>query len=91
MVESALFIGTVIIAVTQAIKYLAPRVNGAATILVAALLGLVVALVDTEIGVVDVTVAQGIMIGLSSAGVVTVASRVSTSTAPTVPIARKNV
>jgi hypothetical protein len=85
MVESAVFIGTVIIAITQAIKYLAPRVNGAITILVAALVGLLVALLDTQIGVADISVAQGILIGLSSAGVVTVATKVNTGTTTPVP------
>ncbi len=77
MVESVVFIGTIIVAITQAIKFLIPKVNGAVTIAVAALVGLVVALVDVQIGVVDLTVAQGVMTGLSAAGVVTVASRIS--------------
>lgn len=76
MVEGAVFIGAVIIAVTQAIKFLAPNVSGAITILIAALLGLLVALVDTNIGVVDMTVAQGILTGLAAAGVHTVARQV---------------
>lgn len=87
MIDSVLFIGTIIIAITQAIKFLAPRVNGAVTILVTALVGLFVALLDTQIGVVDITVAQGILIGLSSAGVVTVASKVSVGT----PVVEKRV
>lgn len=76
MIEGAIFIGTIIIAITEAIKLLAPKVNGAVTIGIAALVGLLVALVDTEIGVADLTVAQGILTGLSAAGVVTVAKKV---------------
>lgn len=76
MVDSVLFIGTVIVALTEAIRLLVPSVNGAVTILVAALVGLAVALVDTQIGVADISVALGILTGLSAAGVVTVAKKV---------------
>lgn len=82
MIDSVLFIGTVIIAITQLIKFYAPKVNGGMTIIVAALVGLVIALVDTEIGVVDVTIAQGILTGLSAAGVVTVATKVAVPSEP---------
>ena len=76
MVEGSIFIGAAIIAVTQAIKELAPKVNGAVTVIVAVALGIVVALIDKEIGIVDMTVAQGILTALSAAGVVTVAKNV---------------
>lgn len=76
MESSILFIGALIIAVTQAIKEVAPKVNGAVTVAVAALVGLLVALVDTHVGLTDITVAQGVLTGLSSAGVVTVAQKV---------------
>lgn len=74
--ESALFIGAVIAAVTELIKRVVPQVGGWVTIVVAGLVGLLVAVVDTYIGVADVSIAQGIMIGFASAGVVTVASRI---------------
>lgn len=77
MIDSVLFIGAVIIAVTQAIKFVIPKVNGAVTIVVAGLLGLLVALIDTHIGVADVSVAQGILTGLAAAGVHTTASALS--------------
>lgn len=80
MTDSVLFIGTIIIALTEVIKYFVPRVSGPVTILVAALVGLVVALVDTNIGIQDITVAQGILTGLSAAGVVATASKVNTTT-----------
>lgn len=76
MVEGAIFIGAAVVAVTDAIKDLAPRVKGAITVAVAALLGLLVALIDAEIGIVDMTVAEGILTGLSAAGVVGVAKRI---------------
>jgi hypothetical protein len=81
--DSVLFIGTIIIAIVEVIKYFVPRVGGAVTILVAALVGLVVALVDTNIGIEDITVAQGILTGLSAAGIVAVAAKVNSSTSPT--------
>jgi len=85
MVDSILFIGTAIIAITQAVKFLVPAVNGAVTIAIAALVGLLVALLHEPLGVADLTVAQGILTGLSSAGIVTVASRINTGTGPTPP------
>lgn len=69
MTEGAIFIGAVIIAITQAVKYLAPNVHAAVTIGVAVLVGVLVALLDTEMGVVDLTVAQGILIALAAVGV----------------------
>lgn len=75
-VEAVLFIGAAIIAVTEAIKHLVPTVNGAVTIGVSVLVGVLVALLDTEIGVQNLTVAQGIMTALASSGVVTVAKKV---------------
>lgn len=79
VVEAAVFIPLAIIAATQAIKYVLPHVNGAVTIAVAVLLGVVLALVDNEIGVTDVTVAQGVMRGLESVGIVTVATKITGS------------
>lgn len=75
MVEGAFFIGLVIVAVTEGIKLLVPKVNGAVTIFVAAVIGVLVALLDVQIGVEDLTVAQGLLIGLSASGVVTVATK----------------
>lgn len=80
MVDSTLFIGTIIVAVVQFIKYFVPLIAGAVTIVVAALIGLLVAMLDTSIGLTDVTIAQGILIGLSAAGVVAVAAKVNTGT-----------
>lgn len=80
MVDSVVFIGTVIVAVVELIKYYVPKVTGPFTIAVAALVGLVVALLDTHIGVVDITPAQGILTGLSAAGVVAVAAKINTGT-----------
>lgn len=76
MTDAVVFIGAAIIAVTQVIKHLAPRVNGAVTVAVAAGLGLLVALIDTEIGVNDIAIAEGIMIGLAASGAHNVARQI---------------
>lgn len=76
MVDGVVFIGAVIIAVTQAVKFLVPTINGALTIAVAVVVGVVVALLDAEIGVVDLTVAQGILTALASVGVHTTARQI---------------
>lgn len=69
MIEGAVFIGAVIIAVTQAVKYLAPNVNGAITILIAVCVGIIIAAIDTSIGVANITIAQGILTALGAVGV----------------------
>lgn len=77
MVEAVLFIGAVIAGVTQAVKLALPeRVHGIVTVLVAVLVGVVVALIDTAVGVEDISVASGIMIALGTVGVVTTADRI---------------
>jgi hypothetical protein len=76
MIDSVLFIGAIIIAVTQAVKFVWPKVSGAVTIIIAILVGVVVALLDTHIGVADITVAQGIMIALAAVGVHTTARQI---------------
>lgn len=80
MVDPVIFIGTIIIAITEAIKYLAPNVRGILTVIVALIVGMVVALVDTGIGLPDISVATGILTGLSAVGVASLASKVSTHT-----------
>ena len=70
MNEAILFIGTVIAGVTEAIRYLVPQVNGAVTIAVAALVGLLVALVDVQLGLPNISLALGVSTGLGTAGVV---------------------
>jgi len=69
MIDSVIFIGAVIIACTQFIKSLAPNVNGAVTIAVAVAVGVLVALLDTQIGIADISVAQGVLTALAAVGV----------------------
>ena len=75
MVEAALFIGTVIIAITELIKHLAPNIKGALSIVLAVVVGILVAVLDVHLGIEDITIAQGILYGLSGAGIVTVAHK----------------
>jgi len=76
MIEGTLFIGAVIIAATQFVKSLVPEVNGAITIGIAVVVGILVALLDTQIGVVNISVAQGILIALAAVGVHTTARQI---------------
>lgn len=80
MIDSTFFIGAIIIAITQAIKYLAPAVSGLITMVVAIGVGILVALLDTSIGVANISVAQGILIAIAAVGVHTVASNTGTGT-----------
>lgn len=75
MVEATLFIPLIIIAVTQMVKMAFPQVTGFLTIVVAFVVGVVVALVDRSIGVVDVTIAQGLVYALGAVGITAIAAK----------------
>lgn len=75
MVEAAIFIPLIIVAVTQMIKMQFPQITGFLTILVAFVTGLVIALVDTVIGVTDISIAQGLVFALEAVGVTAIASK----------------
>lgn len=75
MVDAVVFIPLVIVAVTQMVKMAFPQVTGFLTILVALVVGIVVALVDNAIGVADITVAQGIVYALGAIGITAVAAK----------------
>jgi hypothetical protein len=81
LIDSTLFIGAVIIALTQVIKMLSPKVTGLVTIIVAVIVGVLVGLLDTSIGIANISVAQGILIALAAVGVHTT---VTAATAKTV-------
>lgn len=74
--DGVVFVGAVVVAVVDAVKSLVPGVQGAVTVLVAGLVGLLVSVVDVELGIASLTAAEGIMAGLAAAGVVGVAKRV---------------
>lgn len=75
MVEAALFISLVIIAITQMIKMALPQISGWVTILVALAVGVGVALVDGVIGVTDITIAQGVVFALGAIGITVAAGK----------------
>lgn len=75
MVEAIVFIPLIIVAITQMIKMLFPQINGFLTIAVAFVVGVLVAVVDTNIGVQDITIAQGLVYALGAIGITTVASK----------------
>lgn len=79
MIDSAIFIGAIIIAITQAFKLLSPKVSGIITMVVAVVVGIIVAAISTPIGLTHISIAQGILIALGSVGVHTVASSVNTN------------
>jgi Flp pilus assembly protein protease CpaA len=79
MIEASLFIAVVIIAVTQLAKDIFPKIVNAWIILAAIVIGIVIALIDTHIGIGDITIAQGVLAGLSAVGIHTVASKVGGS------------
>lgn len=71
MVEASIFIAAIIAGTTEAIKSMFPgKVYGIVTVVVALLAGVAVSLLDTTIGIVDITVAQGVMISLGAIGTV---------------------
>lgn len=75
MIEAAIFIPLVILAVTQIIKMAVPAVQGWVTIVVAILLGIIVSFIDKDIGVTDISVGTGIMLSLSAIGISVAANK----------------
>lgn len=75
MVEAVVFIPLIIVAITQLVKMALPQVSGWVTVVIAFVVGLVVALVDTSIGVTDITIAQGLVYALGAIGISTLASK----------------
>lgn len=75
MVDAIVFIPLVIIAVTQMVKMAFPQITGFLTIVVAFIVGVVVALVDRSIGVTDITIAQGLVYALGAIGITAVAAK----------------
>jgi hypothetical protein len=82
MIQGTIFIGAIIIAVTQFFKLVSASsekmvtISGWLTIPVAVVTGVLVALLDTHIGVVDISVAQGIIIALGAVGVHTTVGQI---------------
>lgn len=76
--EALMFISVVIIALTQMVKMALPeRVYGFITILIAFVIGVLVALFDTYIGIADISIAMGVVAALGAIGITTAASKAS--------------
>ena len=73
--EAVPFISLVVVAVTQMIKMAVPQVSGWVTILVALLVSILIALVDTLIGVADITIAGAIVAWFGAVGLSTLAGK----------------
>ena len=69
LVQASLFIPLVILAVTQLVKMAFPQIVSWLTVVVAFLVGILVAVIDTHIGVQDITVAQGVVYALGAIGI----------------------
>lgn len=73
--EVAAFISLIIVAVTQMVKMAAPGVQAWVTILVALCVGILVALLDTLVGLPNISVVEGLQFALTAVGITTVASK----------------
>jgi hypothetical protein len=76
MTDALVFIAIAIIAVTQFVKFLAPNVSGAWTILVAVGVGLLASVLGDEIGLTRITIAQGVLAGLGAVGITNTAENI---------------
>lgn len=73
--DAVVFIGIVIIAITEMIKMAAPKVHGWVTLVVALAVALLIALVDKYIGVTDITFAQAFVAWFGAVGLSTLAGK----------------
>jgi hypothetical protein len=75
--SSVVIVGLIVVGVVDGLKDLSPRVTGFVTVVVAALVGLLWALVDGPLGFVpDLTIAQGISAGLVASGAAGLAKKI---------------
>ena len=76
-VAATVFIGAVVVAIVELVKAIAERnYRTAILILASGLAGAIISLFDVRLGVEQVSVAQGIMIGLSASGAYKFASKI---------------
>lgn len=75
--SSVAIVGLIVVGVVDAIKDVSPKVHGFITVVVAALVGALWAIVDGGLGFVpDLTLAQGISAGLVASGAVGIAKKI---------------
>ena len=75
VVDAAILIPLLIVAVTQMIKMALPQITGFVTILVALAVGILVAVLDVPLGIADITVAQGLYLALGAVGITAIAAK----------------
>lgn len=75
MVEAALLIPLVILAITQILKKAIPTIQDWLTIIVAIAVGIVIAIFDGPLGISDISIAQGIVFALGAVGVSVAANK----------------
>lgn len=80
LITSTLFIGAIIVAITQVLKMLSPKITGLLTVVTAVVVGIVVALLSTPLGLDHITVAQGVWTALAAVGVHVVATNAPAKT-----------
>lgn len=77
IVSATAFIGAVIVAIVELLKALNSKdYKTAVTIFVAGVVGGVIGGIDIHIGIENISVAQGVLIGLASSGAYKVASKI---------------
>lgn len=77
VISATVFIGAVIVGFTELLKRLnAKDWTGAVIIVVAAVVGALVGVLDVHIGLTDITVAQGALAGLAASGAYQVAKQI---------------
>lgn len=75
--SSVVVVSLIVVGVVDALKDISPRVTGFVTVVVAALVGLLWALIDGHLGFVpDLTIAQGISAGLVASGAAGLAKKI---------------
>jgi hypothetical protein len=75
MVEASLFIPLLIIAIVQMVKMKVPAINGWWTVGLALIVGVLVAVFDQAIGVMNISIAQGLIYALGAVGITVTASK----------------
>lgn len=81
-IGTAAFIGLIVIALTQQIKFVSAQVTGLVTFAVAIGIGALIGAVDTSIGLPNITIAVGIWTAVGAVGAHTLASAVNTGSTP---------
>lgn len=75
--EVSVSFGLIVVALVQLLKFLVPKVSRELTVVAAGLVGLGLAAVDAELGLGNLSLAEGIAHGFAAVGGVTLAQKVN--------------